>query len=107
MALAPTVICNHLYGNVDSMGVYHGRALLYHRCAVAFDALATISLLVVGILGILNVVGIPPAAAYACFGGAGLIVLVTTLYFIAMRKPHGLNLDCKQALYRAFINPSA
>lgn len=80
MALLPTVIYNHVSGNVDSVGVHNDRALLNQRCAAAFDTLATISLLAVGILGTLNVIGIPPAAAYACFGGAGLIVLIPTFF---------------------------
>lgn len=52
------------------------------------DALISLTALVVGILGVLSVIGMPPAAAYTLIGVSGLITLpwLATAIFIIGAK---------------------
>ena len=57
------------------------------RGAKAFDTLAIIALLVVGILGLKRIIPLSPAAAYACIGGSVLLAVIVpcVAWYVVLR----------------------
>lgn len=69
--------CQQAQNKVDEENNINCCAVFIGGIATAiFDLAATVTLLIVGILGTLRVIGMSPAAAFACIGAGCLIPLL-------------------------------